>query len=46
MRRKKGMELKLCEFLWKNHAENVHLKLVADPFFYFRKQRRTAYCMQ
>ena len=29
------MKLKLCAFLWKNHAENVHQKLVADPFFIF-----------
>ena len=28
--------------LWKNHAEYVHQKLVPDPFFYFRKQPKTA----
>ena len=27
------MKFKFCAFLWKNHAENVHQKLVADPFF-------------
>ena len=34
------MELKLCQlsiksgtFLWKNQAENVHQKLVPEPFF-------------
>ena len=40
LRREKGMTVKLCPlidkqgtFLWKNHAENVHQRLVPDPFF-------------
>ena len=37
LRRRKGMTLKLCPnkegtFLWKNYGENVHRKLVRDPF--------------
>ena len=40
LRKKKGMILKLYPlieykkgaFLWKSHAENVHKKLVPDPF--------------
>ena len=29
--------IKQGTFSWKNHAKNVHQKLVPDPFFYFGK---------
>ena len=43
------MTLKLCQlveyFLWKNHAENVHQKLVPDPFLILVKNQNSN-CMQ